>query len=201
MKILVVGATGAIGSAVAGVLAERGHEVVRAGRMRGDLQVDITSDASVEALYAAVGCVDAIVSAAGGLFFGPLAETRPADFNIGLQDKLLGQVRLALLGQHMLADGGSITLTTGVAAEDPVRGGSNAAAANAGLEGFVKAAAIELPRGLRINAVSPTLLTESLAAYGALFPGVETVPAARVALAYVRSIEGPLTGRVFRVWQ
>jgi NAD(P)-dependent dehydrogenase (short-subunit alcohol dehydrogenase family) len=201
MKVLVVGATGAVGSAVAQALAERGHEVVRAGRTRGDLQVDITSDASVEALYAAVGRVDAIVSAAGGLFFGPLAEMRPVDFNVGLQDKLLGQVRLALLGQRMLADGGSITLTTGVAAEDPVRGGSNAAAVNAAVEGFVKGAAIELPRGLRINAVSPTLLTESLAAYGALFPGVETVPAARVALAYVRSIEGPLTGRVFRVWQ
>jgi NAD(P)-dependent dehydrogenase (short-subunit alcohol dehydrogenase family) len=201
MKVLVVGATGAVGSAVAQALAERGHEVVRAGRTRGDRQVDITSDASVEALYAAVGRVDAIVSAAGGLFFGPLGEMRPADFNIGLQDKLLGQVRLALLGQHVLADGGSITLTTGVAADDPVRGGANAAAVNAGVEGFVKGAAIELTRGLRINAVSPTLLTESLAAYGAFFPGVETVPAARVALAYVRSIEGPLTGRVFRVWQ
>jgi hypothetical protein len=172
MKVLVVGATGAVGSAVAQALAERGHEVVRAGRTRGDRQVDITSDASVEALYAAVGRVDAIVSAAGGLFFGPVAEMTPANFNIGLQDKLLGQVRLALLGQRLLHDGG-----------------------------FVRGAAIELPRGLRINAVSPTLLTESSAAYGALFPGVETVPAARVALAYVRSIEGPLTGRVFRVWQ
>ncbi|MFX7840658.1 trypsin-like peptidase domain-containing protein, partial [Acinetobacter baumannii] len=37
-----------------------------------------------------------------------------ADFNIGLQDKLLGQVRLALVGQHYLNDGGSITLTTGI---------------------------------------------------------------------------------------
>jgi len=201
MKVLVVGATGAIGSAVAQALAGRGHEVIRAGRTRGDLQVDITSDASVEALYAAVGRVDAIVSTAGGLFFGPLFEMTPADFNVGLQDKLLGQVRLALLGQHVLRDGGSITLTTGVAADDPVRGGGNAAAVNAGVEGFVKGAAAELARGLRINAVSPTLLTESMEAYGALFPGVETVSAARVALAYVRSVEGPLTGRVFRVWQ
>jgi len=201
MKVLVVGATGEIGSAVVRALAERGHAVVRAGRTRGDHQVDIKSDASVEALYAAVGRVDAIVSAAGGLHFAPLAEMTAANFNIGLQDKLLGQVRLALLGQHVLNDGGSITLTTGVAADDPVRGGSNAAAVNAAVEGFVLGATIELPRGLRINAVSPTLLTESLAAYGALFPGVETVPAARVALAYVRSIEGPLTGRVFRVWQ
>jgi len=201
MKVLVVGATGAVGSAVAQVLAERGHEVVRAGRTRGDRQVDITSDASVEALYAAVGRVDAIVSAAGGLFFGPLAEMRPADFNIGLQDKLLGQVRLALLGQHVLADGGSITLTTGIVAEEPIRQGANATAVNSGIEGFVRAAAIELPRGIRINAVSPTVLTESLPDYGAFFPGFESVSAARSAQAYVRSVEGPQTGRVYRVWQ
>ena len=201
MKVLVVGATGAVGSAVAQALAERGHEVVRAGRTRGDLQVDITSDASVEALYAAVGRVDAIVSAAGGLFFGPLGEMRPADFNIGLQDKLLGQVRLALLGQHVLADGGSITLTTGIVAEEPIRQGANATAVNSGVEGFVRAAAIELPRGLRINAVSPTVLTESLPDYGPFFPGFEPVSAARSAQAYVRSVEGPQTGRVYRVWQ
>jgi len=201
MKVLVVGATGAVGSAVAQALAERGHEVVRAGRTRGDLQVDITSDASVEALYAAVGRVDAIVSAAGGLFFGPLAEMRPADFNIGLQDKLLGQVRLALLGQHVLADGGSITLTTGIVADEPIRQGANATAVNSGVEGFVRAAAIELPRGLRINAVSPTVLTESLPDYGSFFPGFESVSAARSAQAYVRSVEGPQTGRVYRVWQ
>ena len=201
MKVLVVGATGAVGRAVAQALAGRGHEVVRAGRTRGDLQVDITSDASVEALYAAVGRVDAIVSAAGGLFFGPLGEMRPADFNIGLQDKLLGQVRLALLGQHVLADGGSITLTTGIVAEEPIRQGANATAVNSGVEGFVRAAAIELPRGLRINAVSPTVLTESLPDYGPFFPGFEPVSAARSAQAYVRSVEGPQTGRVYRVWQ
>ena len=201
MKVLVVGATGAVGSAVAHALAERGHEVLRVGRTRGDLQVDITSDASVEALYAAVGRVDAIVSAAGGLFFGPITEMRPADFNIGLQDKLLGQVRLALLGQHVLADGGSITLTTGIVADEPIRQGANATAANSGVEGFVSAAAIELPRGIRINAVSPTVLTESLPDYGAFFPGFESVSAARSAQAYVRSVEGPQTGRIYRVWQ
>jgi NAD(P)-dependent dehydrogenase (short-subunit alcohol dehydrogenase family) len=199
-KILLIGATGAIGQAVAKNLGAR-HQLVTAGRSSGDHRVDLADDASVAALLEAVGKVDAIVCAAGNVHFGPLTEMTAEQFNIGLQDKLLGQVRLALLGQHVLNDGGSITLTTGVAADDPVRGGSNAAAVNAAVEGFVLGAAIELPRGLRINAVSPTLLTESSAAYGALFPGVETVPAARVALAYVRSVEGPLTGRVFRVWQ
>lgn len=200
MKILVVGASGVVGRAVVAALADR-HEVIGAGRSHGDPRVDITSDASVQSLFESVGLVDAIVSTAGGLFFGPLATMRPADFNQGLQDKLLGQVRLALLGQHLLRDGGSITLTTGIVAEEPIRQGANASAVNAAVEGFVRAAAIELPRGLRINAVSPTVLTESLAGYGPFFPGFESVPAARVALAYVRSVEGPQSGRVYRVWQ
>ncbi|MGO4394085.1 short chain dehydrogenase [Variovorax sp. M-6] len=200
MKILLVGASGAVGRAVASALAPR-HEVIGAGRQHGDHPVDITSDASVAALFDAVGPLDAIVSAAGGVFFGPLEAMRPADFNLGLQDKLLGQVRLALLGQRALRDGGSITLTTGIVSDEPIRQGANAAAVNAAVEGFVRAAAIELPRGLRINAVSPTVLTESLADYGAFFPGFESVPAARAALAYVRSVEGAQTGRVYRVWQ
>jgi len=200
MKILLVGASGAVGSAVASALAPR-HEVVGVGRRHGAHPVDITSDASVAALFDAVGPVDAIVSTAGGLFFGPLEAMRPVDFNLGLQDKLLGQVRLALLGQHALRDGGSITLTTGIVADEPIRQGANATAVNAAVEGFVRAAAIELPRGLRINAVSPTVLTESLADYGGFFPGFESVPAARAALAYVRSVEGAQTGRVYRVWQ
>ena len=152
-------------------------------------------------MYEAAGPVDAIVSTTGSLFFGPLATMRPVDFNIGLQDKLLGQVRLALLGQHVLRDGGSITLTTGIVSDEPIRQGANATAVNAAIEGFVRAAAIELPRALRINAVSPTMLKESQATYGPFFPGFESVPASRVAMAYVRSIEGPQTGRIYRVWQ
>jgi NAD(P)-dependent dehydrogenase (short-subunit alcohol dehydrogenase family) len=116
-----------------------------------------------------------------------------------LQDKLLGQVQLALLGQRWLRDGGSVTLISGIVAHEPVRGGANASAVNTAIEGFVAAAAIEMPRGQRINAISPTVLTESLQGYGPLFPGFESVPAARAALAYQRSIEGAQTGRVYRV--
>jgi NAD(P)-dependent dehydrogenase (short-subunit alcohol dehydrogenase family) len=200
MKVLVIGASGAVGSAVVAELAER-HEVVRAGREHGEYRVDIALDDSVEAMLKAVGPLDAIVVTAGGVHFGPLATMRPADFNIGLQGKLLGQVRVALLGQHVLRDGGSLTLTTGIATQEPARLAANGTAANASLEGFVRAAAIELPRGIRINAVSPGMLTESKAAYGPIFPGFESVPGARVALAYARSVEGPQTGRVYRVWQ
>lgn len=198
MKILLVGASGTLGRAIAATLSH--HEILAAGRSSAQYPVDITDDASVEALLRKTGKLDAIVSAAGALHFGPLAEMRPADFAIGLNDKLLGQVRLALLGQHHLNDGGSITLTTGIVSAEPIRAGANASAVNRALEGFVAGAACELPRGLRINAVSPSVLSESMDAYGAFFPGFEPVPAARAALAYRRSVEGVQSGRTFEVW-
>jgi len=198
MKILLIGAHGTIGQAVQANLAPR-HTLITAGRSSGEHQVDLTQPASVAALLERVGKVDAIISAAGNLHFGPLVEMTAEQFNIGLQDKLLGQVRLALLGQHYLNDGGSITLTSGILSTEPIRNGANASAVNAGLEAFVAAAAIELPRGLRINAISPTVLTESLPVYGPYFAGFESVTGERAALAYQRSVEGAQTGRVYRV--
>lgn len=198
MKILLVGATGTLGRAIAQTLSH--HEILAAGRSSAQYPVDITDDASVEALLRKTGKLDAIVSAAGALHFGPLTQMTPTEFAIGLNDKLLGQVRLALLGQHYLNDGGSITLTTGIVSAEPIRGGANASAVNRALEGFVAGAACELPRGLRINAVSPNVLSESMDAYGAFFPGFEPVPAARAALAYQRSVEGVQSGRTIEVW-
>ncbi|MBM4742399.1 short chain dehydrogenase [Klebsiella pneumoniae] len=198
MKIIVIGASGTIGRAVSEELSQR-HDVIRVGRTRGDYQVDITSQESVEALFAQTGDVDAIVSTTGNLHFGPLSTMTDSQFNLGLQDKLLGQIRLALVGQHFLRDGGSITLVSGIVAQEPIAQGVNATTVNAGLEGFVRAAACELPRGIRINFISPTVLSESLAAYGDFFPGFPSVPAAAVAQAYRRSIEGVQTGRIYPV--
>ena len=199
MKIIVIGASGTLGQAVVQNLSAR-HEVVRVGKSGGDHRVDLTQPGSVQALFESTGRVDAIVATTGSLFFGPLAQMRAEDFAIGLQDKLLGQVRLALVGQHFLNDGGSITLTSGIVGSEPIRMGANAGSVNAALEGFVRSAAPELERGLRINVVSPTVVQESWSAYGDFFPGFEAVPAARVALAYQRSIEGPRSGHVYRVW-
>jgi len=198
-KILVIGASGTIGRAVASTLSTW-HEVISVGKTRGALQADITRTDSLHALFERVGRIDAIVSAAGGVHFGPWAEMTPEQFQIGLQDKLLGQVQLALIGQHHLSDGGSITLTSGILGDEPVRNGANASTVNAALEGFARAAAIELPRGLRINVINPTVLTESIEHYDPLFRGFEPADAARVAQAYVRSVEGAQTGRVYRVW-
>ncbi len=183
------------------MVAELGqdNEVISVGLTHGELQVDLTRDESVEALFAQTGRVDAIIATTGSLFFGPLTAMRAEDFASGLNDKLLGQVRLSLIGQHYLNDGGSITLTSGIIGSEPIAQGVNATAVNAALEGFVRAAACELPRGLRINVVSPTVLSESVEKYGAFFPGFESVPAARAALAYRRSVYGVQTGRTFTV--
>ena len=197
-KILLIGASGTIGQAVLANLGAR-HDVITVGRSSGTHRADFSQPGAVSQLFEAVGKVDAIVSTAGNLHFGPLAEMTAEQFNIGLQDKLLGQVQLALVGQKYLNDGGSITLISGVLSTEPIRNGASATAVNAAIEGFVAAAAIELPRSLRINAISPTVLAESMGSYGPFFPGFEPVPAARVALAYQRSVEGAQTGRVYRV--
>lgn len=198
MRILLVGASGTIGRAVAAELGQR-HEIIPAGRSSGDVRLDIADPASVRAAFAKLGEVDAVVSTAGHVKFAPLEEMEAPDYEVGLKDKLMGQVGLVLVGRHHLSDGGSFTLTAGVLDCEPIRGGTSASMVNGAIDAFVMAAAIELPRGQRINAVSPGLLTESLPRYAAFFRGFETVPAARVALAYAKSVEGAQTGRVFRV--
>ncbi len=200
MKILLVGASGTLGQAVARQLGQQ-HQILAAGRHSGELRVDLTDDASVAELFARTGPVDAVISTAGKLHFGPLQDMTPEQFNIGLQDKLLGQVRLALAAQHHLSAGGSITLTSGIVSAQPIRDGVNATSVNAALEGFVRAAALELlPRGLRINVVSPNVLIESMAAYGPYFPGFEAVSAQRAALAFQRAVEGIQSGETITVW-
>lgn len=198
MKVLVFGGTGTIGKAIMSELKH--HELISVGKTRGDLQADITYDASVTALFEKVGRVDAIVSAAGHIHFGSLTETSAEQFSFGILNKVLGQVRLALIGQRYLNDGGSITLTSGICTHEPIAQGSNATTANAAVDAFVLAAATELKHGQRINAVSPSIVTESSAAYGPFFPGFETVDAAKVAKAYRRSVDGVQTGRSYRIW-
>ncbi|HEL3169716.1 TPA: short chain dehydrogenase [Stenotrophomonas maltophilia] len=200
MKILLVGASGTLGQAVARQLGQQ-HQILAAGRNSGELRVDLTDDGSVAELFSRTGPVDAVISTAGKLHFGPLKDMTPEQFNLGLQDKLLGQVRLALVAQHHLNAGGSITLTSGIVSAQPIRDGVNATSVNAALEGFVRAAALELlPRGLRINVVSPNVLIESMAAYGPYFPGFEAVSAQRAALAFQRAVEGIQSGETITVW-
>jgi len=198
MRIRVVGANGTVGQAAVKELSRR-HEIVKAGRASGDVTVDLMNEDSVRAMFAKLGKVDAVVSCAGHVHFGPVASMTPEQFRKGLDDKLMGQVNLVLLGQAHVNDGGSFTLTSGVLDRDPVRAGANAAAVNGAINAFARGAAIEMPRGIRINAVSPGLLEESARKYDGFFPGHEPVSSARVGLAYAKSVDGALNGQVIAV--
>lgn len=198
MKILLIGAHGTIGSAIDSELSQR-HEVIRIGRKSGDLHVDISDSTSIRKLFEQTGKFDALICAAGNVNFVPLADIQEKDFALGLQDKLMGQVNLLLIGREFANDGASFTFTSGVLSHDPIRTGSSAALVNGALDSFVKAAAIELPRGLRVNSVSPTVLQEAMGSYAPYFRGFKPVLAADVALAYAKSAEGLLTGQTFRV--
>ncbi len=198
MKILLIGANGTVGSAVDKELAQR-HEVIRIGRSSGDFQVDISDSASIRALFEKTGKFDALVCAAGNVTFAPLAEMSSQSFALGLQDKLMGQVNLLLIGREFANDGASFTFTSGILSQDPIRSGASAALVNGALDSFVRAAAIELPRGLRVNSVSPNVLVEAMGSYAPYFRGYKPVPAADVALAYAKSVEGLQTGQTFHV--
>ena len=198
MKILLIGAGGTIGSAVDKELSQR-HEVIRIGRTSGDFHVDISDSASIRKLFEQTGKFDALVCAAGNVTFAPLGEMSEDSFALGLKDKLMGQVNLLLIGREFANDGASFTFTTGVLSHDPIRSGASAALVNGALDSFVRAAAIELPRGLRVNSVSPTVLLEAMDGYAPYFRGYKPVPAAEVALAYAKSVEGFQTGQTFHV--
>ena len=198
MKIIIVGATGALGRAVAENLGAD-HEIVRVGFNDGDLNVDITDQNSIRELFEQIGPFDALVSATGAVHFGPLAEISQKEWHLGLNNKLMGQINLVMEGAKHVRDGGSFTLTAGIISQDPIRFGTPATTVCAAIEGFAASAALELPRGIRVNVVSPSILQESVEAFGTAFAGFEPVPAAVVAQAFRKSVEGARTGQTFYV--
>jgi NAD(P)-dependent dehydrogenase (short-subunit alcohol dehydrogenase family) len=198
MKILLVGDSGTIGSAVAALLTSRGHTVIGSSRSHAERPVDLTAAASIDKLYAAVGTVDAVACAGGHVVYGPISDMSYDKYRASLGDKALGQIELVRRGLAAISPRGSFTLITGVLFDRPIVTGSAAAAANGAVEGFARAAALELAP-IRVNVVSPTLLTESVAKSGHLFPGEKPVSAELVANAYLRSIETVETGQIYRL--
>ena len=198
MRILIIGGTGTIGQAVANELSSR-HEIIIAARERGEVQVDIADRNSIEMMFQQIGKIDAVISTTGKVHFGALAEITEEQYAVGLNNKLMGQVNLVSSGLNYLNDGGSFTLTSGILNRDPIRLGASAAMVNGAIDGFVTSASIEMPRGLRINAVSPTVVAESMDKYADYFRGFLPAPVATVALAYVKSVEGAQTGQIYCV--
>jgi NAD(P)-dependent dehydrogenase (short-subunit alcohol dehydrogenase family) len=193
MKVLVIGGSGTIGRPVAQALRGE-HQVRTAERSGGDLRVDITSPESIREMYRAAGQVDAVVSCAGGGAWKPLDQLTDDDFELSLHYKLMGQVNLVRYGLQHVADGGCITVTSGVLAQEPMAGSGAISLVNAGLEGFVRAAALEAPRDIRVNVVSPPWVSETLRAMGMDPSG--GMPAAEVAQAYVDAVRGTHNGQV-----
>ena len=194
MKVLAIG-TGLVGGAAISALSARGHDVVGVSRSTSPA-VDATDPDSIAALFETVGTVDAVVAAVGSAPYEPLAELDHGDFLKGLLAKALAQIDIVQIGTPHVTDGGSFTLTTGVLGREPIVTGAASSVANGALDAFTMAAAIELPRGLRINTVSPTVLVEATSHHGA-FPGFTQVSAAAVGQAYVKAVEGAHTGRVY----
>lgn len=202
-RVLLVGAGGVIGRWVHAALRAE-HDVITCGLDDAQLPLDLADAAAVQRALAGLGVLDAVVSTAGRARFAPMASIEPAAladsaYGLGLSDKLLGQVNLALAARAVLAPGGSITLTSGTTSQDPVLGGSSLSMVNGALESWVRAAATELPNGLRINLVSPSLVEGTPPGALAAFPGFELVSGQRVALAYLRCLHSGLNGQVVRI--
>jgi len=191
MKIIVIGATGTIGVEVAKALSGCKHEVIRASR-NGEVKVNLEDTASIHAMFDNFQDIDAVISCAGSAAFRPFADLTDADYELGLRSKLMGQVSLAGIAKDHLHDGGSITLTTGMLAMHPMPGSASVSMVNAGLEGFVRAAALEMPRNLRINAVSPPWVKETMVKLG--MDPTSGLASADVAKAYVAAVEGSHQG-------
>jgi NAD(P)-dependent dehydrogenase (short-subunit alcohol dehydrogenase family) len=204
LRILVIGASGVLGRAIVAELSPR-HDIVSAGSKSGDIRIDIADPASIVAGLKAAGPLGGVACAAGAVNWSPLSAIKPApleksSYGLGLTDKLMGQVNLALAARDHLNDRGSITLIAGVSSQTPIAAGSSASMVSAAIEAFAMAAAIEMPRGIRINAVSPTVFEESMADYGPFFRGFDPVPVARAARGFSRSIEGLETGKTYRIY-
>lgn len=196
MKIIIVGATGTMGQYLASAF-EAENEVIRVSSKGGDIQADITSVESIENMYKQVGPFDALVSTAGPTYVGPWKKMNDQEFRKGMEGKLMGQVNLVLIGQHYINPRGSFTLITGALTNAPQLNFANASAANGAVEGFVRAAAIELENGIRINAVSPTVIEDS-PQYFPFFPGEIPTTMQQLEYGFRKSVFGANTGQIIK---
>lgn len=194
MKILLIGSTGTIGSQVLAQLKGK-HEVITANRSSGDFRVELGAPQSIKNLFAELSGLDAVVSAVGLCKFGSLMKLTDADFQFGFDQKFMGQINLLRFGLKAVKDAASFTLTGGMASRFVKdKGFTSISAMNAALEGFTRAAVLELPPTVRVNIVAPPWVTETREALG-----MDTSigrPAAQVAKSYIEVIEGSMSGQI-----
>ncbi|HEY3719129.1 MAG TPA: short chain dehydrogenase [Roseiarcus sp.] len=162
-KILVIGAAGLIGKEIVKTLGE--SECIRASRS-SDERVDISDPKSIAALFARIGMVDGIICTGGAARFKPWAELTDEDWTFSLANKLLGQINVVRYGLKSVRPGGAITLTTGLASQYPAPGSAIITTVNSAVDAFVRAVAAEPTISIRVNAVSPGWVAETLQAMG-----------------------------------
>lgn len=199
MKILVIGGNGTIGNKVASHF-DKEHEVLIAGRSSGNVTVDIANSDSIKNMFEKTGKVDAVICIAGEAKWANFSDLSEEDYYIGLKSKLMGQVNLVRIGQYFVNPKGSITLTTGILADDPVVKTTSAAMVNGGIHSFVQAAALEIENGVRVNVVSSGMVEDAYEKYKDYFPGHNPIPMNKVVNGYVRSVKGMGNGEVIRIY-
>ncbi len=199
MKILIIGGNGTIGKKVAAHFAKN-HEVIIAGRTSGSVTVDLTDSNSIKEMFEGTDKLDAVICTAGEAKWAPFNDLTEEDFYFGLKSKLMGQVNLVRIGKDYLNPGGSITLSTGILADDPVPMTTSAAMVNGGIHSFVQAVALELENSIRVNVVSSGLVEDAVDKYQDYFPGHHAIPMNRVVNGFVRSVEGKNNGEVIRIY-
>ena len=198
MRILIIGGNGTIGRRVSERLKEK-HEVIIAGRNSGDILVDFSDSNSLNEMFGQLSNLDAIVAIAGDAKWDKFENLSEEDFYIGIRSKLMGQVNVVRLGRKVLNPGGSITLSTGILADDPVDMTTSAAMVNGAIHSFMKAVALELTNDHRINVVCSDLVEDSFEKYKDYFPGNTPVPMNKIVDAYVKCVEGKINGRILRI--
>lgn len=199
MKILIVGGNGTIGKKVVSYF-EKDDEVLIAGRKSGDVTVDIADSKSISAMFEMIGQLDAIICVAGEAKWAGFKELAEDDYYIGIKSKLMGQVNLVRIGQNYLNPNGSITLSTGILADDPVITTTSAAMVNGAIHSFVKAVALEIDNGIRVNVVSSGVVEDAYEKYKDYFPGHNPIPMTKVVNGYARSVKGKGNGEIIRIY-
>ncbi|MBR7631433.1 short chain dehydrogenase [Aeromonas popoffii] len=194
--VILIGAQGKMGQAALSGLGK--HKVITASRSGEgcDFQVNITNRESIERLYQNVGSFDAVVNTAGYCEYAPFGEMSDEQWQTTIQSKLMGQINLVNVGLNYINQGGSFTLISGILNIKPIPLAIADATTSGAIDTFVQCVAHELPRGIRINVVNPTVLEEAWDVYGEMMPGFQPVPGALVGKAFERSVDGFITGQV-----
>ena len=200
MKILIIGGSGTIGNKVVTYFSDK-NEIIIAGRKSGHVTVDISDSKSLKAMFDKIGKLDAIICIAGEAKWDDFIELTEEDYYIGLKSKLMGQVNVVRIGKDFMNPKGSITLSTGILADDPVAKTTSAAMVNGGINSFVQAVALEIENGIRVNAVSLGMVVDAYEKYRDFFPGHNPIPMNKVVNTYVRSVMGKGNGEIIRIYQ